>query len=300
MNEQGWKLLDKKQIHGAHAGNLYRVHVVDDKGRRRAFVYKEFEENRNNEVHLYKVLSKPIGEFSKVVNVWDSVPQALLMHDLGSSLKESFPLLTMEGKKKIIDEVLERLSDLHTSELEGKKDELPLHKLTFEWRDWCIDELRKLSMHVQWADGGWITIIERAYDLLEGYQIKCPLVLTHGDPHLDNIFHKEDEIWFIDWEWAALGSPLRDITLFIQDMYDVELIQNVYHSYLSMLKEKGLSIEAADYEADFNHLYADHLVMMIAWEIHKYFDGHISEEELKRILSFKFGELIKIIEKVNT
>ncbi|MBS4172236.1 phosphotransferase [Bacillus sp. FJAT-49736] len=51
------------------------------------------------------------------------------------------------------------------------------------------------------------------------YEAKGPIVLTHGDPHLDNIFRKiNGSILYIDWEWAALASPLRDITILVQDL----------------------------------------------------------------------------------
>ena len=98
-------------------------------------------------------------------------------------------------------------------------------------------------------------------------------------------------MWFIDWEWAAPDKPLRDITILLQDIYDPHLIQFVFHSYRSMLEDKKLTIEQLDYQKDFNHLYIDHTTMMLAWEIHKYFLGYITEGQIKSITEFKVEEI---------
>ncbi|WP_276609407.1 phosphotransferase [Bacillus sp. N1-1] len=117
---------------------------------------------------------------------------------------------------------------------------------------------------------------------LSNFEARSPLVLTHGDPHLENIFHYEEQIWFIDWEWAAIGSPLRDITILLQDIYDIELIHFVIKAYWKLLKEKQLNIIEEDYMKDFNYLYIDHITMMLAWEIHKHFQGFTNENSKKK------------------
>ncbi|TMU85058.1 hypothetical protein FGG79_14290 [Bacillus sp. BHET2] len=296
VREKKWKLLHKETIHGTHAGHITRIEVVDGDNERGMFIYKEFAENRENEVDIYLKIKKHMKKFSKVVEVWDEAPKAILMSDLSSPLKDSFQPLSLKEKKKVLQSVLQRLSDLHTSEQPLLGNQLKTHTITFEWRRWCLDELTKLCANHQWVQAEWIHTINHAYEQLsfDQYEVRGPYVLTHGDPHLENIFQHEGEIWFIDWEWASLGSPLRDITILLQDVYDIELIQFVFLSYRSLLEEKKLIIGKEDYQKDFKLLYVDHTTMMLAWEIHKYFEGYAKEEEMKRIIEFKVGEIKRI------
>ncbi len=296
MREKKWKLMHKATIHGAHAGHITRIEVEDGNNKKGRYIYKEFVEDREKEVDIYLKLTNQMKKFSKVVEVWDKTPKAILMCDLSAPLKDSFQLLSLKEKKKVLQSILQRLSDLHTSDLYLPVHNINTHTITSEWRHWCVDEMSKLCDYHQWAQADWIHTINHAYEQLscDQYEVRSPYVLTHGDPHLENIFQHEGEVWFIDWEWASLGSPLRDITILLQDVYDLELIQFVFHSYREILRDKKLIIEKEDYQKDFNLLYLDHTTMMLAWEIHKYFEGYTTEEKMKKIIEFKVGEIMRI------
>ncbi|WP_163527193.1 phosphotransferase family protein [Halobacillus ihumii] len=299
IKEKGWELLHKKIIDGAHAGRIFRIDVLDEENKRGTYIYKEFAAERNNEVGIYGALSNHITPFSKLIEVWDSSPQAILMCDLGSSLKITFDQLSIKDKRSLIVEILQRLSDLHTTNLNLPDSELITHRITSEWRNWCIEETEKLCAHHKWAEPEWVQTLEDTYKQLDLYnfEVRSPLVLTHGDPHLENIFRSKDQIWLIDWEWAAYGSPLRDITILLQDIYNPDLIQFVFESYRDILEAKKYFIEKEDYKKDFEFLYVDHTTMMLAWEIEKYFQGYTSEDEIKKITEFKIGEIRRIMMK---
>ncbi|MCA0174669.1 hypothetical protein, partial [Bacillus sp. RAR_GA_16] len=64
MREKRWKLLSKEIIHGAHAGSIFRVDVLDDKNQRGSYIYKQFAADRNNEIDIYEKLKNPIMQFS--------------------------------------------------------------------------------------------------------------------------------------------------------------------------------------------------------------------------------------------
>ena len=296
MREKKWKLLNKEVIHGAHAGSIFRVDVLDDKNQRGSYIFKQFAVDRNNEIDIYEKLKNPIKQFSKLVQVWNTAPQAILMHDLESPLKDTYESLSLTDRKMVISDILQRLSDLHSTTSNLFTTELPIHQISSEWRNWCLDEMKKLCARHHWAKSEWIQSINDTYDKLSlsNFEARSPLVLTHGDPHLENIFHYEDQIWFIDWEWTAIGSPLRDITILLQDIYDIELIHFVMNAYWKLMKGKQLNIEEEDYTKDFNYLYLDHTTMMLAWEIHKYFQGFTDENRIEKITEFKVGEIIRI------
>jgi thiamine kinase-like enzyme len=290
------RLLNMKIIQGSHAGKIYRLECLDEENQKASYIYKEFATDRKNEIDIYTKIRDYINPFSKLVSMWDSNPPAILMHDLQSPLKERFEPLTTKDKKGMLERILNRLAALHSSPPFQIANELPTHQITSEWLDWCRDQLKRLYLQNQWAKNVWIKTVEYSYSQLDimNYKPRSPLVLTHGDPHLENIFDAGEQIWFIDWEWAAKGSPLRDITILLQDVYEKELVHFALSAYKNVLKSKGLIIHIEEYRQDFHYLYIDHTTMMLAWEIEKYFQGFTSKEKIREIITFKVGEITRV------
>ncbi|WP_409250724.1 phosphotransferase family protein [Bacillus sp. SCS-153A] len=297
LRERNLRLVNKTLISGAHAGNVYRIEALHLDGHRSSFIYKEFAEDRSNEVDIYRVLENYIKPFSKKEALWDSQPQAILMEDLGNPLKQEFGLSPFQRKIELIKKILERLAELHSNNFNEITNGIPTHQLTLEWYEWCLSQLKRLHLEINWAESGWMEIINDAYHQLglSEYNPRIPLTLTHGDPHLENIFLKDEEIWLVDWEWAALGSPLRDITILCQDCYNSNLIQYIYDSYKVLIEKRGVNVPDEDYKSDFFYLYIDHTTMMLAWEIEKFFQGFATEERIRQIVSFKIGEVRRVI-----
>lgn len=299
LSEMSMKLLHMEIINGTHAGSIFRIDVQGKDNQRFSYIYKEFATDRNNEVDIYMKLKDHMKSFSKVVKVWNDSPQAILMCDLKSPVKKDFEILPIENKRERIERILGRLSVLHCLDRSQITSELPIHQITSEWYEWCLAQLHQLCSRNQWANSDWIETINDSYEQLNvaNYKPKSPLVITHGDPHLDNIFYHNEQVWFIDWEWAAIGSPLRDVTILLQDIYDSELIQFVRDSYSEILSSNKLNINNEDYRHDFNYMYIDHTAMMLAWEIEKYFQGYTSDESIQKIIAFKIGEIKRITDE---
>ncbi|WP_039871697.1 phosphotransferase [Halobacillus sp. BAB-2008] len=296
LEEMKWVPLHVECITGAHAGDIFRFEIINHNGDTEKFIYKEFAEGRNNEIEVFKKLENHLQPFTKLVKWWESNPQAILMVDLGRPLKDDFMNLPLDSKKKSIVSILQRLSYLHSLKIDQTALTLDAHSITYEWSEWAIDQLKLLNEGHDWASD-WSKLIESAYQKLKlgQYTVKGPLTLTHGDPHLENVFCYENEIWFIDWEWAAIGSPLRDITILLQDVYDEELVRYTYRAYKELLDSKKISISNDAYRRDFHHLYVDHTTMMLAWEIDKYFQGFTSEARIKEIVEFKMKEINRVV-----
>ncbi|MDZ5471408.1 aminoglycoside phosphotransferase family protein [Bacillus sp. 31A1R] len=301
LKEFRWKLLRKEIINGLHAGNIIRISVMDENNHVRKFIYKEFSTGRKNEIEIYSKLLPILSSFVPVIKLWNMEPEAILMEDLGTSLKKNFHQSTMEDKKITLLNILYTLSDLHSTHQDLSTTTLPKHQMTTEWYDWCCMQLDKLSsLHLDWFQYEWEGVMKSASKLIySNYEVKCPAVLTHGDPHLDNVFIKNDQsVCLIDWEWAALGSPLRDMTILLQDIYDIHLIRFVKEYYYKLLTEKGIHIEKENYLDDFNYLYMDHTFMMLAWEVEKHFKGFVSEKEIKHIIEFKIGQIQNTVQDI--
>ncbi|MFP3489759.1 hypothetical protein R0K20_19370, partial [Staphylococcus sp. SIMBA_130] len=88
---------------------------------------------------------------------------------------------------------LERLVVLHSLSFSENINGLPTHQITSEWHEWCVDQINRVCAQSHWAKTEWIKIIDNAYEKLDlkNYKQQCPRVITHGDPHLENIFSKD-------------------------------------------------------------------------------------------------------------
>jgi hypothetical protein len=71
--------------------------------------------DRNSEIDIYEKLINPIKQFCKLVQDWNKPPQAILMHDLMSPLKDKYDSLFLTDRQKVITGILQRLSDLHST-----------------------------------------------------------------------------------------------------------------------------------------------------------------------------------------
>ncbi|WLR41627.1 hypothetical protein LC087_12135 [Bacillus carboniphilus] len=182
--ENNWMLLEQEPLSGLHAGCIKRLKLLDENKKTRILIYKEFAEDRNNEIEIYNKLLPKINKFLPVTHVWNEYPEAILMEDLGQPLKEIFNQLALEDKKQCLREILSKLAEVHTVSSQG----LPVHQLSTEWYDWCCAQLERLSsLNLEWVDSNWIEVVKKMYEKynIHNYKIKCPNVLTHGDPHLE-------------------------------------------------------------------------------------------------------------------
>ncbi|UXH46785.1 aminoglycoside phosphotransferase family protein [Rossellomorea vietnamensis] len=295
LSKMNLEILNMKEIGGAHAGYICKVEALrGNENTREHYIYKEFAEGRDQEVEVHKNIEEIMPSFSRVVNVWETSPKAMLMWDLGCPVKAGFEAMSIGEKKMLISDILKVLASLHG--MDTPQDKLPAHQLNAEWKNWCLDQMGKLCSRKSWASPRWERTIQEAYERLDipHYQSKCPSVITHGDPHLENVFYKDNEVWFIDWEWAAIGSPLRDVTILMQDLYDDDLIAYVPEYYLKCMRERGITLDNDDFWSDLSYLYIDHLTMMLAWEVEKYFQGYLSEKGIRKIIEWKIGEIERV------
>jgi len=75
--------------------------------------------------------------------------------------------------------------------------------------------------------------------------------LNHGDCHLGNIFFRDDEVVFTDWQDVTVTSPALDIAYFIQGSLPVETRRDnereLLDTYLSTLRENGVTGYSPDH-----------------------------------------------------
>ena len=75
--------------------------------------------------------------------------------------------------------------------------------------------------------------------------------LNHGDCHLGNLFFRDDEVIFTDWQNVTVTSPSLDIAYFIQGSLPVETRRaherELLDTYLSTLRENGVTGYSPDH-----------------------------------------------------
>ncbi len=80
----------------------------------------------------------------------------------------------------------------------------------------------------------------------------------------------------------------------MQDIYDDDLIVYVSEYYLQCMRNRGIPLDNDDFRSDLSYLYIDHLTMMLAWEVEKFFQGHLSEKKIRGIIEWKIGEIERV------
>ncbi len=94
--------------------------------------------------------------------------------------------------------------------------------------------------------------INKRYDELEEYWAQPPHTLIHGDAHVGNMYFKDHEVGFLDWQVVRQGQGMRDVSYFIvsslpteiRRAHETELIQ-LYLDCLAGIGVSNLSFEKA-------------------------------------------------------
>lgn len=292
-----------EKLTGGFAAEIYKIRANGQQGTLNRLIYKQFDPSRANELKVYGTLYPFIKRFMPTLHaMYRNPPQALLMDDAGSSIKNMLGE-DSEEIQALIHLVLDTLATLHCESV-NHIDEWMANGLVegypfgTEWADWAIQQLNRLERHAwDWYDPSWL---EKLPELLQHFynqypeSIRCKPTLTHGDPHADNIFMLNGRPVFIDWEWTVAASPLRDLTVFLQDLYEPMLIQASADEFYRLLKQKGYPITRESFDNDYRWTCLDNTVMMLAWEIEKFEMGVLTEKELRKMVCFKLQTIFKM------
>jgi hypothetical protein len=61
-----------------------------------------------------------------------------------------------------------------------------------------------------------------APDALHALWQEGPTTVIHGDPHIGNLFHDQGRTGFLDWGIISTGTPLRDVSYFLNVALSIE------------------------------------------------------------------------------
>jgi aminoglycoside/choline kinase family phosphotransferase len=98
---------------------------------------------------------------------------------------------------------------------------------------------------------------------IEAFWRSEPRTLTHGDPHLGNLFFEGDAPGFLDWQATMAGPGIRDVAYFLNASVDVLVARAVERElvdrYVARLGTHGVELDGAAtwtrYRAAISELY---------------------------------------------
>ncbi|ARU59890.1 hypothetical protein CBW65_01565 [Tumebacillus avium] len=295
IQEKGWELLTREQVQGGFTGSLFRLRLRDETGGELRAVYKQFAPGRSGELSFYErvVPLLPHG----VPKLYGIVPEVgILIEEAGTALKPLFQKSGPAAKRELLAEVVTLLADLHASlagasrewEAAGVVSPYPFHS-SIDFAQDAFRELEAQKGRLPGVDEGLIAELReieaffypRYPEYVAGQQ-----TFTHGDPHMENILLDDGRIRLIDWEYASLAVPQRDLSILLQDVLDDELHVFALTAFRRELQQRGWAV-TADFDRAFTACMLDNTLMMLGFELWKYRNGHLSQAEIEQILLHK-------------
>jgi|GEM_PF-2813957 len=269
-------------------------------------IYKLPAANRSWEMELVFTLREELQPWlSYIIEVFPDEPAALLMKHTGEPYLLSDPLepKDTDRRRDALKQVSAILSQLHlrteqTAKQWGRTGRLRTYPYSREWADWSLQQSERLSAteNSPYSRGEVDTlrdIAERFYSNYSDSSLLCPPVLTHGDTHWGNVLIREGVLTLIDWEWACVSTPMRDVAILLQEEPEDDIARAIVEHHIQLLMEGkyGASREALLH--DFDAMMIDNALMMLGWEIELYFRGERSAVALKAAMTVLFRRILQ-------
>lgn len=287
----GWQRISETPIVGGYAAQLTRLTLRREDGVQVAAVYKKLDPQRVQELALYRDILHAVPHAVPKLygTVQEADEQGILIEAAGSAAKSLFQKADLSDKKRMLQAIVEMLAALHVTLAPQSEEWLqagvisayPFHSSV----QWAEDALRELAgLAEEGLAGVTLELVAEMREIVERFYPMYPELMrgratfTHGDPHMENILLDEGQYRLIDWEWACVAPPQRDLTILLQDVLEDEL-----HEFALEVYRKHWEVD----EASFHACLLDNTLMMLGWEIYKYRGGHLSLAELELILEAK-------------
>lgn len=287
----GWRAVSEAPIVGGYAAQLTRLTLRREDGVQLAAVYKKFDPQRVQELTLYRDILHGVPHAVPKLygTVQEAEEQGILIEAAGSAAKPLFQKADRAGKQQMLRAMVEMLAALHVALATQSEEWLqagltaayPFHS-SVQWSEEALKELAWLAE--EGLAGVSAELVAELGEIVERFYPQYPELMrgratfTHGDPHMENILLDEGLYRLIDWEWACVAPPQRDLTILLQDVLEDEL-----HEFALEVFRRHWEVD----EAAFHACLLDNTLMMLGWEIGKYRGGHLSLAELEPIVEAK-------------
>jgi len=94
------------------------------------------------------------------------------------------------------------------------------------------------------------------FDKIQTHLSNDPLTLCHGDVKSPNIFFRQGEPYFIDWQYIIAGKGVQDMVFLMIESFSIPHISKVGNAlkdyyYIALLEEGVVDYKREEYEKDF-------------------------------------------------
>lgn len=301
LSANGYRTRMVEPITGGYAATLYRLEVNTPTGAACTLVYKRLTSERQAEWVLYQTVLRGRTELIPhvVACLQSDTETGILMQDEGPTLKSVLAPLDPLAQRPLLEQAATWLADLHVHYehhvaalvVQGLQPTYPIASAA-SWSEWAIEELHRLCED---ACAPLLDVSQvRALDSMRAWfypryprWLAGRCTLTHGDPHHENLLVAHSGFRLIDWEATCVAVPQRDLAIFLQDILDESLHAAVTSAYFNHLQANGWKTTEPSFLRSFAAVFFDNTLMMLGWEVHKYYGGYLSQEELARIMRVK-------------
>lgn len=320
LRKLGWKVTYAQRIDGVFAGTLIRLRLQTQTGQELETVYKRFAPGRARELRLYSRFLQELEGYGPklLVSVQSEEEQGILLENAGRPLKALLRQVSGTRQASLLQGTAACLAALHTQYEEQSRQWLARGWLGVypvdSARTWASEAVGQILWlqekrlgHLPPSATSLIqTVMERVYPQFPKW-LAGRTTLTHGDPHLENVLFRGldaadttqmPEMRLIDWEYACVTVPQRDLSIFVQDILDPTLHEMVVGSYWNFMREAGWRVDEPEFKSAYLACLLDNTLMMLGWDIHKFREHYLGQAELEEIITVKLGWMQRALDEL--
>ncbi len=300
LSEQGWFIIQAIQLVGGFSAILYKIRVRTQLNAEIEIIYKQGTPNRTQELVLYKEVLCHLKHYAPRLlgNIQTVAEHGIIIEYAGQPLKSVISQQSRAQKKTLLDAAVVWLATMH----------IEFAQMSRAWlQSGCLDLYSIESAYafaqtsiqaLQWLCKQRLCNLEisttfEVQRMAEWFYPRYPKwqtgrrTLTHGDTHLENLLQNGHHYCLIDWEYACIAVPSRDLTIFLQDILEDDLHNHVRKTYQDYLAQHGWDIKTTNFEETYQACLFENTLMMLGWEIQKFRTGNLTKSELEKIVRTK-------------
>ena len=300
LAEKDWTVISWGRMTGGFTAPVFRLRVRKKSGVALDMVYKQLIPGRTRDFDLPDDVWGALAAYAprRIVRIHEDEEKGMLMEDAGQPIKSILAAVDPAQRATLVQDAVKLVAQLHVK-LEqnshawivlGVMDTYPVESAR-AWGNDAVNGLARLTEQgfhgldmVQVAQVRYM--VRRFYPSLPQW-LKGRSTVTHGDPHMENLLLRQKQFCLIDWEYACITVPQRDITILLQDVLTAELHQLARKTYWDYLRRHGWSVDDQSFETTYQACLFDNTLMMLGWEIFKFHQGFLSQMELESIVATK-------------
>lgn len=297
FTQNHYTLTSSDVLRRSSSARVTRVRAVSPTGTLACFVYKRCAPDRDHEIAWLRAMQPYVQDYAAHLYrlVETNEERGLLLQDYGESLaaKQDDPAhlhILMDAAVWLAGMHIHFASPARRTWPQGTVSTYPVD----DARAWSQASLSALQWCLHHGVAGVsaqdiATLQSRTAQFYGDFAaLLCsPITLTHGDPHLDNLVQSGSDFRLIDWEFAAMAPPQRDISILLQDLTQENQRTAVLQAYTKHLFAADWPFDYEEFMRVYNACAFENTLLMLGWDIEKHQNGAVAAAPLGLLLRRK-------------